>query len=67
VFEGWPVEYGIEAWFRYKIDNGHLRLAAKLKPTRRVLLSAWDRLLEEVRDTLDFGQESVVFPVLVEG
>lgn len=52
VFEGYPVEYEVQAWFRIATSNGKLRLSVKLKPTRRVYLAAWADVQQEIVETL---------------
>lgn len=52
VFEGYPVEYEVQAWFRIATSDGKLRLSVKLKPTRRVYLAAWADVQQEIVETL---------------
>lgn len=40
-WEGHIETYEIEAWFRLRVDGGHLRLAIKLKPTQQTIRQAW--------------------------
>ena len=48
VFDGYPLEYEYDLWFRTRVADGSLRLAAKLKPRRRIYLAAWDEVTTEI-------------------
>lgn len=70
VWDGYPVEFDYQAWFRYTLSEGTLRLGVKLKPRRRVEEAAWVELLDEIRHALNpdaaTGADET-FPVLLEG
>ena len=53
VFDGYPLEYEYDLWFRTRVADGSLRLAAKLKPRRRIYLAAWDEVTTEIHAAIN--------------
>lgn len=49
-FEGVNQWYELEAWFRTRVVGGQLRLSIKLKPSRPILLAAWEDLRADVAE-----------------
>lgn len=47
-WEGHDVVYDIDAHFRLRIDNSHLLLTIKLKPTRQIIRQAWEDVTSKV-------------------
>lgn len=47
-WEGHDTAYTVDAYFRIRINNGHLQLAVKLKPTRRLVREAWEDVTNKV-------------------
>jgi hypothetical protein len=52
-WEGHDVLYEISAYFRLKVEQGHLGLAIKLKPTRQIIRQAWDEITSKVTAAVD--------------
>lgn len=51
-WEGHPTTYKVDAYFRLKIDQQHLTLAVKLKPTRQIIRTAWDEIARTVAEVI---------------
>lgn len=51
-WEGMSDTYKVSAWFRLRVDSGHLLLTIKLRPTRNVLRAAWSDVVSQIEDHL---------------
>lgn len=47
-WENHPETYDVHAYFRTRVENGHLTLAVKLKPTRQIVRDAWHAVTASV-------------------
>lgn len=47
-WDGHAVLYTVDAYFRLKVEQGHLSLAVKLKPTRQIIRQAWGEIASKV-------------------
>jgi uncharacterized protein YfdQ (DUF2303 family) len=52
-WDGHPQTYEVNAYFRLKVDQGHLTLAIKLKPTQQIIRTAWAEITSTVAQTVD--------------
>jgi hypothetical protein len=50
-WDGHPIFYEVQAYFRLNVTEGHLTLAVKLFPTRETVRQAWADLTKQVTDT----------------
>ena len=52
-WEGHSERFKVQAYFRFTVDGGDLRLCVKLKPTRQIKRRAWDNLLAFLSSELE--------------